>query len=878
MPRITAAFRKLSLLFHRRRFQRELSEEMAFHRSQAERELITSGMSPDQARAAARRRFGNETLQRERSHEAVGFRFESLWQDVRYALRQMRRSPGFTLAVVVTLTLGIGVTTAIFSAVDAALLRSLPYPHAERIISIRDEKIRGISTGGLVSVPRFYDLAARSRSFSALSFFYFEDTTLIDGAHLPEHMAGVGANAGFFRVFGVNPLLGRAFDEQDDRPGKPASVVLSYASWQRIFGGNPAVIGHAINVDKQAATVIGVMPSDFNYPAGTEMWRTAQFDPASWKSYRGDGTRFINVFARLNENVTPAHAQNELNLLAAQLVREYPSTDADWHFDTSTLREYTYGAMRPALLILLGASIVLLLIGCVNVVSLLLSRATAREREIALRQALGASRKRVVRQLLTENFLLALIGGITGLGAAFVLVRWASAKLPPSFHLQGHLAIDWSVAGFALAVCLGAGLIFGLAPAIQADRSDLNRSLRTGDGLAGSLERGRVRSALISVQIGFSLMLLVGASLLTQSLWRLVRTPLGFNPDHLLVFNIQLPWEGTPAAADGFFAAVQRRVEAMPGVAAVGQISALPTLNWHSRSSYDADWMRRTAHQDSVRAENRHLAGRYLEAMHIPLLAGRDLRPDDGSAVLVNQEFVRRYSPDQSPVGHYLLNNQSTGTASHNGIQIVGVIGNVRGTSGSIAGEVLPEIYYQAAGLNVRWFVVRAQVPPEQLAGSIRRAVHEIDPQESIGNVGTMNTRLSAAVAQPRVHVALLVGLAAIALALACVGTYGVIAYSVAQRRQEIGVRMALGATRGQIARLFLGRSAMAAAIGLAGGSLAALMLVRLLRSQLYGISPYDPLTFITAIVLLLVPVLLASLRPALKAASINPVEALRAE
>ncbi len=382
----------------------------------------------------------------------------------------------------------------------------------------------------------------------------------------------------------------------------------------------------------------------------------------------------------------------------------------------------------------------LLLIASVNVANLLLSRAAAREREVALRQALGASRARIMRQLLTESLLLALAGGGTGLAAAYALVRWAAARLPDALRAQGGIALSWPAVGFALAISMGAGILFGLAPALEGRRSDLNRSLKSGEARTAGVAGARLRSIFIAVQVGLSLVLLVGACLLTQSLWKLIRTPLGFEPEHLLVFKIELPWEGKAAPIDAFFNETQRHVESLPGVAAAGQITALPTVDWHSRSSYDVDWKPRTPHQDAVSAENRNIEGNYLEAMRIPLLAGRELRADDGFAVLVNQEFVRRYSPEASPVGRYLLNQYSIGSsgAKQPGIQIVGVVGNVRGTAGPIAGEVQPEVYYPAAGVNVRWFVVRSLATPEQLIAAVRNAVHEVDPQQSVGNVQTM--------------------------------------------------------------------------------------------------------------------------------------------
>jgi predicted permease len=874
MRRITETFRKLSLLLHRRRFRSELDEEMAYHRTEAERDLAAGGMSPAQARTAARRQFGNQTLLRERSQEAVSFPIESIWQDVRYAIRQRRRGPGFTLAVVLTLALGVGANTAIFSLVHASLLRALPYPQAGRILAIEDERITGSSAGGMTGVPRYFDLKARSRSFDSLSFFYFEHPTLIAGTRLPENVDGVAATGQFWRVFGAHALLGRTFDEQDDRPKAPEVVVLSYRAWQRLFGGSPSVIGSIVTMDKLPTTIIGVMPREFEFPSSTDVWRPTHFAAPDWSQYRGDGVRFARVYGRLKPEISPMTAQNELRTIGSQLSTQYTESDAQWQFRSESLRDNQYKTLRPALLVLLAASTALLLIACINVANLLLSRATTRRREVALRHALGASRTRLLQQHLTESLLLALLGGGTGLGVTFFILRLAGTRLPDALQQAASIFTDWSVVWFALGVSALTGIAFGLAPSFTRRNAEMNESLKSVEGRMAGPTGSRLRDSFIAVQVGLSLVLVVGACLMVQSLWRLTRTPLGFDTDHVLTFQIKLPWGADQAAMNRFFAETQRRMEQLPGVTAVGQATALPMDGYNFQNSYDADWLARTPHQDSVRAEVRAIAGDYLKALGIPLLAGRELRELD-SAVLVNQEFVHQYLNGQSPLGHHLIYDKTTQ------VQIAGVIGNIRGTTASIANDIRPEIYFAVNGAPSRSFVIRSQMARSQLESldrAIRQQVHQVDPQQAVSNVSTLDSLRNQSFAEPQLNMALLVGFAVIALALACVGIYGVIAYSVAQRRQEIGVRMALGATRSQIASLFLGRSATAAAIGLASGTLAALMLVRLLRSQLYGTSPYDPLTFVAAIVLLLVPVLLASLRPALKAASVNPVEALRAE
>ncbi len=871
-------FRKLRIFVRRETFHRELEEEMVFHREENEKELRTAGASPDEARHATRRGFGNELRLREESHETVAFWFERFFADCRYAVRQFLKAPGFALAVVLTLALGIGATTTIFTLVYATLLHGLPYADADRILHIADERVQGQSTAGLVAVPRFFDLRARSKSFSNVSFFYFDHPTMVAGEQLPVAMKAVGADGQFWKVFGVQPMLGRAFDEQDDRPNVPDAVVLSYAFWKQAFGGDPGVIGRQVSLDQKPATIVGIMPESFHLPGGIDLWRPAHFDQADWGKYRGEGTRFINVFARLRSGTSMRLAQNDLERIGKQLAQEHPDSDGLWRFQGESLRDDLYGELRPALLVLLIASAFLLLIACINVANLLLSRATAREREVVLRRALGASEWRIRLQFLTESTLLSLTGGCIGLASTFALVHAVAAKLPGRLGTPGTVVMNWSIVWFAFGLSVGTGIAFGLVPVLRKAHGDLNTSLKRNESRFAGAAGSGVRSAFISIQVGLSLVLLIGAALLAESLWHLVKSPLGFEPDHLLTFAINLPWNTKDTVVHTFYANVQQRIESLPGVTAVGQIDALPTADWHLRSNFDADWLPRSPNKPTINAEDRHIAGDYLGAMGTPLLAGRAFTEHDqeskSTSIMVNQRLVQQYAPGGNPIGRHLI-------VDGHAFEIVGVLANVRGTAGSIAKGVGPEVYWPAdgdQGVVVRSFVVRSHVPPEQLIKTIQQQVHQVDPQQAIANVSTMDDLLDKAVAQPRLNMAMVAFFAVIALLLACVGIYGVVAYSVAQRTQEIGVRMALGATRSQISRHFMGRALISAMIGLAAGSVCALLLTRLLRSQLYGVQPNNPLIYLGSIVLLLIPVVLATLRPALIAASVNPVEALRAE
>ena len=854
--------------------ERELHSDLELEQE----EQRERGLSPEEAGYAARRALGNTTLIREQVHEAWGWALvEHLLQDLRYALRQIRRSPGFTAGVIGTLALGIGATTAIFTLVYSALLRSLPYPESDRIVRIEDVRLQGRSAAGLVNVPRFFDVQARNKSFESVGFYFFENLTLISGTRMPVALRCAQANAGFWKVYRGHPLLGRRFDERDDQPNAPDVAVLSYKGWQQNFNGDPGVIGSQVTLGKETATIIGVMPREFNVPNGIDLWAPAQFDPGRF-TWRGAGSGFLNVFGLLRPGVSEVQAQGDLQRIGVQLQHEHFETDAIWQFGSRSLRDDLYGELRPALIVLWCASGFLFLMACLNVANLLLTRAMAREREVALRRALGASERRIRLQLLTENTLLALIGGGVGLGLAFTLIRVAASWLPGRLGVPGAVQMSWPVVWFACVVAMAAGVVFGLTPAMRGGHNALNSSLKQGDSRAGRVSSGWMRSTFISVQVGLSLVLLVGASLLAESLWNLIKSPLGFAPDHLLTFEINLPWSPDQNAIRNFFLNAQHRVEALPGVTAVGQIDALPTVDWHLRSNFDADWLPRTPNHPAISAEDRHIEGDYLGAMSTPLLAGRAFTAQDqelkSKAIIVNRELAQEYLPGGDPVGKHLI----VGGAA---FEIVGVIADVRGTAGSIAKAPGPEVYWPAdgdAGVVQRYFVVRATVPPNELINSIRDQIHQVDPLQAISNVGTMDELLDKSVAQPRLNMALVAAFAGLALLLACVGIYGVIAWSVLERVQEIGVRMALGATRTQITLIFVKRSAVSTVIGVAGGSCAALFLTQLLRSQLYGITPGNPWVYAVSISVLLFPVLIATLRPALHAASINPIDALRTE
>ena len=861
-----------------RRGDQRLREELEGYLAREAEANIQAGMSEEEARRQARMKLGAAEAIREQYHAEEGLPLlECLAQDTRFSLRQMRRSLGFTLVVVLTMALGIAATTTIFTVVYSTLLRSLPYPQSERIVAIHDTRSVGQSAGGLMTGPRFYDIEARNRSFSSLAIFYFDESTLIAGKKLPIYVKGAGANAGFWDVFDAAPMLGRVFNARDDVPDAPRTVVLSYPGWQRLFGGDPNIIGDQVKLDQQTATIVGVMPQGFSAPGGVDLWHAAQFNTNDWGNYRGDGLRGNNVFGRLRLGVTLAQAQADLDRIGEQLRKEYPSSDGAWRFTSETLREHWYGDVQPALVALLIASGLLLMIACINVANLLLSRATTRQREVALRRALGASGRRVAFQFFVESVLLALAGGGTGILLAFVLTRIAATSLPGILGWQpGTIHMDGIVIGVALLVSVTTGIVFGVTPMLETRKVQLHSALKQGETRLGGSSGNGLRSVLVGVQVGLSLVLLVGASLLAESLWNLVKQPLGFEPEHLLTVRVLLPWDTSPEAVGNFYNDVQQRIENLPGVEAAGQISSPPVTDFHVRGSFNADWLPQVANQPAISAEIRNIAGNLLAAIGTPLLTGRAFTAADQVSrvppVLVNEALVREFMPKGNPTGHHLLVDGQ----AH---EIVGVVADVRGISGAIAAEPGPVVYWPANtnGGWHRYFMVRTKVP-EQLANSIREQVYQADPRQSVGKIETMDQLLSDAVAQPRLNAAVVASFAGIALLLACVGVYGVVSYFAAQRSQEIGVRLALGATRGDITRLFVRRAMIPAAIGLATGTMVSLAANRLLRSQLYGVQPDDLRLYLASLLVLLAPLLVATLRPAIRAGKTEPMEALRTE
>jgi putative ABC transport system permease protein len=798
--------------------------------------------------------------------------------DFRFAFRQLFKSPAFTIVAVVTLALGIAASTAIFSVVDAVLLHPLPYPDAEHIVTVSQTvRSTGVSTQD-ASPANFIDWAAQNSVFSAMACTRGWQANL-SGGEEPERIRATMASSQFFKLFGVNPTLGRAFGTEDAKPGNARVVVLSHGLWTRRYGADRNVIGRDLILDGEKFSVIGVMPASFSPDGYGELWVPSPTDVPTHPLSPNDDPRamrdrsYLEAWARLKPGVALARAQAEMSGIAQRLEKQYPNANQDSGIALIPLHEEMVSGLRPMLLILLGAVSFVLLIACANVANLLLARAAARSREIAVRTALGASRLRLIRQLLTESALLALLSGALGV----VLALWALPLLlsfsPAEIGEVAGIGLNAQVLGFSLFVSILTGTLFGLAPALLASRSNPNDSLREGER-GSSLGKSPARSALIAMEIALSLVLLVGAGLMMKSFVRLTQVKPGFDPDRLLIFNIGLPLSADPARQTSFYQEVVERIKSVPGVQSVGAVSRLPLAGGNSSRSFNTPGSSQS-HDADIRVSTPD----YFRTMAIPLLKGRNFSAHDDSASLpvaiINQATAAGVFPGQDPIGKYLTNFGPKNAK----LQIVGVVGNVRHVALETAAR--PEIYTPLA--QTQWpsmfIAVRSAVSnPLTLIPTVQNAVWSIDRNVPLANPRTMQDVLAHSVLRQKFAMLLLSIFAGLATLLAVVGLYGVISYSVAQRTKEIGIRMALGGQRGDMLRMVLRQSGNLVLIGLLIGVPVALGATRLLGAMLYGIGATDFTTYLFVVLLLGVAAFLASVIPAFRATRVDPMVALRYE
>lgn len=803
---------------------------------------------------------------------------DTLLKDVRYAVRTLRARPGFAITAVLTLALGIGGSTAIFSLASAVLLGELPFRDAERLLMVWDDASAiGFPRNQLT--PASYEaLRGQSQAFEELAASV-EAGFVLTGGGEPEKVEARRVTASFFPLLGVPPRIGRVFSPDDDRPGATRVVVLSHGLWQRRFGRDPGVLGRDLVLNGEKYTVVGVMPREFQFlQSYVALWVPTAFTA---EELANRGAHYLEMIARRKVEVSLAQAQEDVATVARRFVRDFP--DQDFRAFVLPLREQLLGDARRPLMVLVLAIASVLLIACANIAGLLLARSASRGREIAVRAALGATRGRIVRQLLTESVLLAVLGAIPGV----LVASWGLSSLqqlvPPGVVLSVHPALDARALAGALALSLLTGLLFGLAPALQTARTDLSHGLRAGGrGLLGTGQR-RLRSALVVAELGATLVLVIGAGLFGQTLYRLRYADLGLRAEELLTLRTSLPEQkyAEPSRRAAFYEEVLERVQHLGGVVAAGYATSVP-LEWKGGTNsflpegpVEPGW--------SYDANHRQVSVDYLRTMGIPLRRGRFLERTDNAGsepvAVVNEAMARQYWPGVDALGkRFKIGDPAT----HPWITIVGIVGDVRQMG--LDAPAKPEMYVPYSQvLDQPWFaprdlVVRAASEPMSLVPAIKEAIRAADPDQPVSNIRTFEAILDEEVVQRRLGAALVAAFAAQAVLLAALGVYGVLSYFVAQHTAEIGVRLALGATGRDILGLVLGKGLALILSGVGLGVLGALALTRLVRSLLYGVAPADPATFVTAPAVLVALALLACTLPARRALRVDPTAAMRCE
>jgi putative ABC transport system permease protein len=805
--------------------------------------------------------------------------------DLKYALRMLTKTPMFAIIAVLTLALGIGANSAIFSVVDTVLLRPLPFKDPERIVMAWARYVNDSEGRGVHSFPDYTDLRDQNQSFSGMAAFTRTAGTLAQ-AEDAQALEGVAITPEIFDVLGVPPLLGRGFNQEEAKDQGARVVVLTYPLWQGAFGGDQKILGQQITLSGRSHTVIGVMPSGWKFPIEDE--RIDYVVPLQYlvaSALNNRGSHFLSVAGRLKPGVQIPQAEAELSAIAGRLSKQYPDTNMNFtSMSVVTLHSDVVGNVRPALIILLGAVVLVLLIACANVANLLLARAASRSREIAIRTALGASRLRVIRQLLCESLLLALMGGTAGLLLAWWGVDLLGAAGPQGLPHIAQIKVNFTVCAFTFALALGSTVLFGLIPALQVSRPSVNESLQQGaKGSTGGLHTNRLRAFLVVSQVSLSLLLLAGAGLLIKSFFNLRATNPGFDPVRLMTMNLTLPRVRYPELDQQIRAhdAIMEKISAIPGVELVGGVNPLPLNGNIASLSFVVSGAAPLPRGNHPGAGYVIVKPDYFQAMKIPVLQGRAFTradtKDSPLVVMINEAFVRKHFPDRNPIGQQVMIDRGEGKGPP--CEVVGVVGNSR--HDSLAAPPGPEMYVPFSQDPTRTLDVVMRVASTSLVGlqaDVKRAVHEVDKDLFVPKLEPMTNVLSTQLAQPRFNMLLLAVFAGVAMILAAIGIYGVIAYSVTQRTREIGIRMALGAQRTQMLGMVLRQSLTLVAIGIGIGFLVALGATRVLATLLYGVGANDLSTYAIVILLLGAAALLASYVPARRAMKVDPMVALRYE
>ena len=868
--------------------KKELNEEIASHLQMAARDREARGESPARTSEAARREMGNQGVIQDVTHDQWAWTWlENLLQDLRYGARTLRKSPGFTVVAILTLALGIGVNTALFSVVNGVLLNPLPYPQANQLVGLWWDRMPGQHS----SIPylNLLDWQKQNTAFSSVGA-YQQDNMIVTGAGEPERVDGVRISADFFDLLGVKPLLGRAFRAEEDQVGAGPVALISDGLWSRKFGSSPDVLGKRITLDGRDYTIVGVVPEKSPiYTTADVFTPLGQYNEEPFRDRRASlGTVGIG---RMKPGVTLAQARADMDSVARNLAAEYPDANKGTGIFVNPLKDDIIGDFAPTLLMLLGAVGFVLLIACANVANLLLARSAARTREFAIRVALGATRRRIMRQLLTESLLLAAAGGALGLLFAASATKAALAVIPEALPRTDEIGLDGRVLFFTLAISIFVGIAFGVVPALKTSQPDLHESLKEG-GRGSSGTRLRTQNVFVAVEMALAVVLLAGAGLMVRSLVGLANVNPGFDPQHVMDFGVSPSAERitTPARIRETYRDITARFEEIPGVAAASPlVGALPLTGDSLVGFWITGQPKPSSAKEMTRAQWYAVAPDYLEAMGIPLQRGRFLSAQDTKTapfvVVVDDGFARATFPGENPIGKRL----NIAIIDVEGAEIIGVVGHVKhaglGATGIL--DQRGQIYFAISQLPDRvlplvgracTFVVRAAGTPQAVSESLRAASQQFDSRQVLYEFQPMTRVVSDSIASQRFTMILLGVFAALALVLSAVGIFGVISYVTGQRTQEIGIRLALGAQRGDVLRLVLGHGMRVVLVGVAIGLAAALGLTRLMASQLYGVSAKDPLTFAGVAALLTLVALAACYIPARRAMRVDPMVALRYE
>ena len=800
---------------------------------------------------------------------------ETLLRDIRYGIRSLLKRPAFTVVALIALALGIGANTAIFSLVNAVLLRPLPFPESDRLVWVWGN-IRNAGSHASVSPLDFLDYRKQNKTFEQFAATFGVPLHLnLTGSGEPERLTAAGVTGNYFQALGVRPALGRTFLLENESPGRDQVTVLSYGLWQKRFAGDPAIVNKTVTLDGKTCEIIGVMPPDFS-PQTAELWIPINFDFSPEMKQRK--AHFLRPIGKLKAGVTLAQAQADIDAIARQLEEQYPGTNTGWSLRLVPLREQIVGNIKPTLFILFGAVGFVLLIACANVANLLLVRAAARQKEIALRTVLGAGRLRIMRQMITESLLLALLGG--GLGTLLaiwgvdLLVTASAGSIPPTAQVR----IDATVLVFTLLIALLTGVLFGLAPALRTMKLNLSESLKEGGrGASAGAQRHRTRSLLVVLESAIAVVLLIGAGLLVRSLIQLQNTSPGFDAHNVLTMRVDLPRQkyATPDKSANFFEQLQSRVGSLPGVESVGLVTELPLSGQPNDMPFTVEGRPPVTIDQAFDADFRRVNHHYFQALRIPLLRGRNFTEQEvrqsAKVLVISDLLAREVFPNEDPLGKRLV------TAIGDRVfEIIGIVGDVRHRA--LEAQPAAAMYmptYETGWTNV---VIRTQGDPAGLAAAVRKEVQAIDPDQPVADVKTMEQWVDTSVAAARYRTALLGLFAVVALMLASTGIYGVMSYSVAQRTHEIGVRMALGARQLDVLRLVIRQGMTLVLVGVGLGLVGAIALTRVMATLLFGVSAKDPVTFAAVATLLSVVALVACYIPARRAAKVDPLVALRYE